>query len=328
MSHFTFIGVDISCQNLQISQKMADKEQDLVLPNTCKDIEAWLQALPDQTHCLFEATGVYSRKLEYLLSVRGIAFSKVNPAKIKGFIHAGGSLAKTDRHDARQIRRYGEAFQPAADHPIDQRKIEQTRYRQTLMQLDKQLQNIVNQLHVLDQEPLPFTDLINSYLNIQHAIEEEKTNILHQLKSLESVQEQQAKKRLQSIPGIGKCVSESLVAAIGDAQTFQNAKQLVKFLGLAPVEAYSGSSVHRKFGICRTAVPHIRAKLFMAATAAIRANQPCKALFLKLRQNGKPAKVARIAVMHKLIRQAFAILKSQSVFDPNKASQNLICDSL
>lgn len=328
MSNPTFLGLDISCAELQISQKITDKtakEVDRVVPNTCESIEQWIGTLPADAHCLFEATGVYSRKLEYLLSVHGIAFSKVNPLRIKGYIKAGGSLAKTDRQDARHIRRYGEAFQPRPDRPLQRRKIEQDRYQQALTRLDKQLQDIENQLHVLQQEPIPFEILLNNYLNIQNTLQEAKTQIEAQLKSLESVEEKETQKRLQSIPGIGKVIAQSLVAAIGDGQTFQNAKQLVKFLGLAPVEAHSGTSVHRKYGICRTAVPHIRAKLFIAATSAIRANQPCKQLFLKLRQNGKPAKVARIAVMHKLIRQAFAVLKSKSLYDQNLADPNNIC---
>lgn len=318
MTSYAFIGIDVSCRTLQISQKIDHQEKDSVLPNRSESIEQWIKTLAPNTQCLFEATGVYSRKLEYLFSVSGIAFAKINPAKIKGFIHASGSLAKTDRQDARQIRRYGEAFQPQPDRPIDARKIEQARNRHALAQLEKQLHNIENQIHVLKNEPLSFTDLINSYENIKATIEVEKSQIEIRLKQAETPDEKQTKKILQSIPGIGKGVAAALVASIGQAQSFDKAKQLVKFLGLAPVEVYSGSSVHRKYGICSTAAPDIRAKLFIAATAAIRYNKPCTQLYDKLREKGKPKKVARVAVMHKMIRQAFAILKYNIPFDPNQ----------
>lgn len=311
----TFIGIDVSCRTLQISQKIDHQEKDSVLPNTIESIGEWIKTLSPNTQCLFEATGVYSRKLEYLFSVSGIAFSKINPAKIKGFIHASGSLAKTDRQDARHIRRYGEAFKPLPDLPVEDRKIQQDRNRQALAQLEKQCHNIENQIHVLKNEPLPFTELIRSYENIKATIEVEKTQIENRLKHSETPDEKQTKKILQSIPGIGKGVAEALVASIGNAQSFDKAKQLVKFLGLAPVEVYSGSSVHRKYGICSTAAPEIRAKLFIAATAAIKYNKPCSQLYDKLRANGKPKKVARVAVMHKMIRQAFAILKNRTPFD-------------
>lgn len=317
MTSSAFIGVDVSCQFLQISQKNGEQQIDTVLPNTYQSIEQWLQTLAPDTHCVFEATGVYSRKLEYLLSNHGMAFSKINPAKIKGFIHAAGSLAKTDQQDARQIRRYGEMFKPQPDAAMESRQIEQARYRQALTQLEKQLQNIENQIHVLEQEPLPFTDLINSYHTIQYQIQEEKIKVEAKLRDLQSGEEKQIIQRLQSIPGIGPGVATALVAAIGDGKSFLKAKQLAKFLGLAPVEAYSGSSVHRKHGICRTAVPEIRSKLFIAATAAIKYNEPCRKLYESLRAKGKPKKVARVAVMHKMMRQAFAILHSDKPFDPN-----------
>lgn len=316
MSHSAFIGIDVSCQTLQISQKTDNKEKDAVLPNTYESIGQWIQNLAPNTQCLFEATGVYSRKLEYLLSVSGIPFSKINPAKIKGFTRASGSLAKTDPHDARQIRRYGEAFKPQPDRPITEEQIKHARNRQALSQLEKQLQNIDNQIHVLEQEPLPFVELLNSYHNIKQTIKEEKIKIELDLKQMETSEERQTKKILTSVPGIGKGVADAWVAAVGDAQTFEGHKPLVKFFGLAPVEAYSGTSVHRKHGICRTAAPEMRAKLFMAATAAIRYNKPCKELYDKLRAKGKPKKVARIAVMHKMVRQAFAILKSKTAFNP------------
>jgi transposase len=54
----------------------------------------------------------------------------------------------------------------------------------------------------------------------------------------------------------------------------------------------------------------------VAAGSAIRCNQTCKELYDRLRANGKPVKVARIAVVHKLIRIAFGLIKSNKPFDP------------
>lgn len=315
MAQSTIIGIDVSCASLQIARKNGAKEMDTTIPNTQDCITKWVEGLDPNTHCVFEATGVYSRKLEFALSMAGVAFSKINPAKIKGFVRASGSIAKTDRHDARQIRRYGEAFGPAPDKPVDESKIKQARLRKALTQLDKKIQDIGNQIHVLKQEPLPFEELLNSFQSIQAAIEEERTKIEAALKGLETPDETHIKKLLQTIPGIGKGVAEALVAAAGGLENFENVKQLTKFVGLAAVHEYSGTSVNRRCGICRTAAPEVRAKLFMAATAAITYNPMCKNLFLKLRAKGKPKKVARVAVMHKLVRQAFGVVKSGKPFD-------------
>ena len=48
--------------------------------------------------------------------------------------------------------------------------------------------------------------------------------------------------------------------------------------------------------------------LFRSAFSSLRCNAECKACFDRLRSNGKPGKVAVVAVANKLIRQAFAVV--------------------
>lgn len=54
----------------------------------------------------------------------------------------------------------------------------------------------------------------------------------------------------------------------------------------------------------------IRKVLYMAAISAIKCNKACKDLYGRLREKGKPHKVALIAAVNKLINQVFAIAKS------------------
>ena len=121
---------------------------------------------------------------------------------------------------------------------------------------------------------------------------------------------------MQSIPGIGPKSAQAILNAIGSFDYFETDKQLVRFLGAAPVTASSGTSVKKTLGVCRTAVPQVRASLYMAVTSAVKCNPSCRDLHLRLRQKGKPKKVARMAVVNKLIRQVFAVIKSGKLFDP------------
>ncbi|MBM0659094.1 IS110 family transposase, partial [Capnocytophaga genosp. AHN8471] len=54
----------------------------------------------------------------------------------------------------------------------------------------------------------------------------------------------------------------------------------------------------------------LRGQLLIASWSAAKYNSSCKALFERLREEGKPWKLAQIAVCNKLIRQAFAVIKS------------------
>ena len=51
----------------------------------------------------------------------------------------------------------------------------------------------------------------------------------------------------------------------------------------------------------------MRKTLFMASLTAARYNLTCKKMYNRLVEKGKPKKVALIAIMNKLVKQAFAI---------------------
>ena len=50
-------------------------------------------------------------------------------------------------------------------------------------------------------------------------------------------------------------------------------------------------------------------------------NKGCKQIFDRLVSRGKPKKLALIAVMNKLIKQAFAIVKSGDMYNENYQSK-------
>ena len=113
---------------------------------------------------------------------------------------------------------------------------------------------------------------------------------------------------LTTIKGIGVTLAAALIMATGGFTYFDNAKQLTRYLGLSPTYQQSGTSVNVKGHINRNGDSSLRSQLYVAAFASLRCNAECKACFDRLRSNGKPGKVAVIAVANKLVRQAFAIV--------------------
>jgi hypothetical protein len=53
---------------------------------------------------------------------------------------------------------------------------------------------------------------------------------------------------------------------------------------------------------------------------AMKTNVTCKALYERLRANGKTGKQALVAVMNKLLKQVFAVVKHNSLYQPNYCS--------
>jgi len=119
---------------------------------------------------------------------------------------------------------------------------------------------------------------------------------------------------LTSIRGIGITLATSLIIATGGFTQFDNAKQLSRYIGICPTYQQSGSSVKIKGHINRNGDSDLRALLYMATWSAIRYNTSCKECYERLKSNGKPSKVALIAVANKLVRQAFSVCKTNTAY--------------
>ena len=119
---------------------------------------------------------------------------------------------------------------------------------------------------------------------------------------------------LTSIKGIGVTLAAALIMSTGGFTYFDNAKQLTRYVGLSPTYMQSGTSVNVKGHINRNGDSALRSQLYVAAFASLRCNRECKACFDRLRSNGKPGKVAVVAVANKLIRQAFAVVKHEDPY--------------
>ena len=116
------------------------------------------------------------------------------------------------------------------------------------------------------------------------------------------------------LKGIGVTLAAALIMATGGFTYFDNAKQLTRHLGLSPTYQQSGTSVNFKGHINRNGDSSLRSQLYVAAFASLRCNTECKACYDRLRSNGKPGKVAVIAVANKLIRQAFAVVTQEKPY--------------
>ena len=305
----TYVGIDVSKATFVVAYSSAKAGKTKTFKNTTKGVHEFIQTLSvTEHHCVLEATGNYSALLVYLLSKAGITVSLENPLKIKNFARVMLSVNKTDETDARLIALYGERMQPSPYKLRSKSILILKQKRTVLRQLKKQLvatQNLKGSMEVL-----PLFDA-----KCKQTIEKTITFLEKQIKGMEeelaSLAEDEYKKQmdlLTSIKGIGITLATALIVATGGFTYFDNAKQLTRYLGLSPTYQLSGTSVHVKGHINRNGDPGLRSQLYVAAFSSLRCNTECKACFDRLRSNGKPGKVAVIAVANKLIRQAFAVV--------------------
>ena len=304
----TYIGIDVSKDSFVAAYPKKSGYSTKTFPNTTSGVRQFITSLPEDSHCVMEATGNYSMLLLYLLQQANIIVSMENPQKIKYFARAMLSTTKTDEIDAKLIALYGEKMEPAPFKIPSESIILLKQKRTVLRQLKKQLTAMINLQHSLSvlpkQDPTAkvATEQTIKFLRKQISkMEEEITNISNK-------EFKRQMELLTSIKGIGENIASALIMATGGFTYFSSAKQISRFLGLCPTYQQSGTSVNIKGHINRNGDTHLRSMMYVVAFSSIRSNTACRETYERLRSNGKSGRVAIIAVANKLIRQAFAVV--------------------
>lgn len=311
----TYIGIDVSKSTFVAAFPSGSGYRTETFTNDTKGIRKFMGKLSaDIHHCVMEATGNYCFLLLYLLDKAGIAASLVNPKKIKNYSRMMMSVTKTDDMDARLIADFGEKMKPAPYKLPSESLMLLKQKRTVIRQLQKHLTATKNLQSSL--EPLPVKDK-KCFSSLKQTITFLEKQIKHLeaelVQTAESVFEKQLK-ALITIKGIGVTLATALIIATGGFTYFDNARQLSRYIGLCPTIEQSGSSINIRGHINRNGDENLRAMLYIATWSAIRYNKSCKECYERLRQRGKPGKVALVAVANKLVRQAFAVVTSNTSY--------------
>jgi transposase len=229
---------------------------------------------------------------------------------------------KTDKVDATILLEYGEkeSLESFALPSEDEDKAKQKRAH--LERLEKKLGRVKNQLHAHSYEP--FQDK-----SVKEMLEKEKALYEEQIKELQNSlnliitkEEKQVIKKLKAVNGIGDETAKAILIctkSLPDFHEHKNSKKLAKFVGLSPGVSQSGKQ-SKKRSLTSAGQRKLRGCLYMGATAAVERTKDdnvFKTFFKKLREDGKSHKQAIVATMHKMLRVAFAIIKTGNPFIPN-----------
>ena len=304
----TYIGIDVSKDSFVAAYPKKSGYSTKTFLNTTSGVRQFITSLPEDSHCVMEATGNYSMLLLYLLQQANIIVSMENPQKIKHFARAMLSTTKTDEIDAKLIALYGEKMEPAPYKIPSESIIMLKQKRTVLRQLKKQLTMMVNlqpSLSVLPkQDP---TAKVVTEQTIKH-LRKQISKMEEEITNLSNKEFKRQMELLTSIKGIGENIASALILATGGFTYFSSAKQISRFLGLCPTYQQSGTSVNVKGHINRNGDTHLRSLMYVVAFSSIRSNTACKETYERLRSRGKSGRVAIIAIANKLIRQAFAVV--------------------
>lgn len=313
-----FVGIDVSKDVFDIYDS---KQGHLQFTNDVSGFKSFLKVLTSDYWCIMEATGCYHQQLALYLFDKGIRVSVINPLVIKRFIQMKLNGVKTDKSDAKMICQYGQEQTMQLWNP-DPEYIAECKMLQTVTQLYfKQLTAIKNKLHALHSRGHKRSKMISSLRRQLKQLQKEIKLLEMEMETLIKANQQDLYTRLNTIPGIGKKTAMLLIITTNSFKDFESCGQISSYLGLAPNERSSGSSVRGKTRISKTGNPIVRNHLFLCSFTASVHNPQCKALYERIVAKGKSKKLALIAVCNKLIKQAYGISKSGLPYDKNYVSK-------
>lgn len=311
----TYIGIDISKATFVAAFPQEKGCRVETFTNDSKGILKFIKKLdPTVHHCVMEATGNYCYLLLYLLEKSGIKASLENPQKIKNFARMKMSVTKTDAQDACLIAEYGRLLTPQPYKLPSERIMLLKQKKTVLRQLQKQLTATSNLLGSIEPLPIKDKDCLKSLKQTIAFLEKQIKNLRQEMEEVVSQVFEKQLELLTSIKGIGVALATALIISTGGFTYFDNAKQFSRYAGMCPTIEQSGSSINIRGHINRNGDVTIRAKLYIGAWTAMRYNKACKECYERLTGRGKPGKVALIAVANKLVRQAFAVVKSNKSY--------------
>jgi transposase len=315
MIRASVVGIDVSKAFLDVASMTSDRvvryaNDQVGLGGLAKILE---QAAPELV--VLEATGGYEIAAVEALQRVNLAVAVVNPRQVRDFARASGKLAKTDALDARVLAWFGATMRPASLPPIDPSQ-------SAIAGL------VARRRQVIEMLVAEGNRLEHAEASVRRWIEEHILTLKTQLAQLDAtialaVEASPVLRRrneiLTSVKGVGRLTAAVLIAELPELGTIGN-KQIAALVGVAPFNRDSGNwRGERHIGGGRYSV---RCALYMAALVAVRFNPALQSFYRRLRDAGKPAKVALVAAMRKLIIILNALVRDDALWQPDHVLQD------
>jgi len=303
-----FVGIDVSKDRLDVHVRPSGEA--FVVTRDSEGIEQLVALLVERRPLLvvLKATGGFETVVAAAIGAAGLPLAVVNPRQIRAFAQACGRLAKTDPIDAEVIARFAEAVRP------EPRAIPDAAAR-ALAELVTRRGQIISMMGAERnrRRQLTQTPSVRTVERVLATLQEQLSAIDREIDdTIRGTPVWREKEELlTSAPAIGPKIARTLIAELPELGTLGR-RQISALVGVAPFNRDSGRWRGRRTiagGRWR-----VRSALYMAVLVAIRRHLPLAATYHRLRAAGKPAKVAIVAAMRKLLVILNAMMRDRTAW--------------
>jgi transposase len=304
-------GVDVSRDHLDVG--VAPSGEVWRTRNARPEIAALIARLKRRGvgYVVLEAIGPYGRQLMLALSAAGLGVGVADPRRIKAWRTAEGKRAKNDRLDAGLIARFALAMpqvvRPVPDKEALKLRAFSTRRRQLVEMIAMEKTRLKQAFD---------TEIAASHRRTIKELSAQRAHIEADIEARLSAADAEAVALLESAPGVGRAVALTLLCDLPELGTLDR-RAIASLAGVAPQISQSGASPGR--ASIAGGRPCVRNALYLAALSAARSQKGFKTQYLAMREQGKPAKVALIAIARKLLVTLNTMMRERREWRPENA---------
>jgi len=311
------IGIDVAKDKIDIAS--SDGQLVRVVPRTAESLRALAAELSrwNVHRVVLEASGGYERLVLEVLHAAGLPLVLVEPRRARSLAKGLGRKAKTDAIDAGVL-----AWMARHAVEDDALWVPRSEAKEGLRGLVVRRRQLVD---AIDAEvkrhkaarTSPTRDSIDRTLAF---LREEKREVEKNINAAvaEADELRGAVGILEDVRGVGRVTATTLLATVPELGTLSRSP-MAALVGVAPYNRDSGKSSGPRY--IHGGRAFARKVLYMAAVAAIRhRSSPLRALYARLRERGKPAKVAIVACMRKLLIHLNSVMRMHLAAAPSAAA--------
>ena len=317
-------GIDVSKASSEVAILVnGEKVHDYTIPNDAIGFNRLLGDLKTvhQPEIVFEATGVYSRRLQAFLDEHGYAYTRLNPLESKNQLDSL-RVRKTDKIDAEKLARSQFVLNLKLSELMDiirqstSKRISDKR----VSYLTEKLTALAKQSYCAVKKTSPILEEVRYYAKELLRLSDRRKAVLDDMVKLaQSLPEYEI---LLSIPGIAETTSTSIIGELGDIRRLQSANQINAFIGI-DLRHYKSGNFLAKECINKRGNPYARKILFKCIhnIASAIHTKPCDIadFYQKRKQQSQTAstKPHTIAAIHRLIRTMYYLITHNKFYDYN-----------
>lgn len=304
-----FAGIDVSKAHLDMALSSGEDVRRFGNDESgIQELVASLRSL-EPVLVVLEATGGFETPTAAALAAAEIPVVVVNPRQARDFAKSTGQLSKTDAIDARGLALFAARVRPK----VRELPSEDARVLDALLGRRRQIVGMLTQ----EKNRLgPAGKLV------EKSIKKHIRWLEGQLKEVDADLDGRIRKSpvwaakrdlLRSVPGVGPNLARTLIAELPELGRLSH-KEIAALVGVAPRARDSG--LFRGKRTLWGGRASVRTALYMSMWSATRWNPVIRPFYERLREKGKPAKVAQAACMRKLLILLNAMVRDHRSWDP------------